>query len=94
MNHSEATGEHVPLRPSPNVVARRLDRAGVIIDLPTNRIFELNETGIRIWELVAEGHPLAAVARHLAEEFDVDADAAARNVEQFVDRFRREGLLA
>jgi Coenzyme PQQ synthesis protein D (PqqD) len=31
--------------------------------LPTNRIFELNDTGMRVWELIAQGHDVAAAVQ-------------------------------
>ena len=81
------------LRPSPDVVSRRLDGAGVLIHLQTNRIFELNETGIRIWELLTDGRDRAAVVSHLVEEFDVDAARAERELSDLLHRFQREGLI-
>ena len=80
-------------RPSPDVVGRRLERAGVLVHLPTNRIFELNETGIRIWELLADRQDAASVVGQLVEEFDVDAERAARELDDVLAQFRREGLV-
>ena len=82
------------LRPSPDVIARRLDRTGVLVHLATNRIFELNETGIRIWELIAEGHSSDAILARLLDEFEIDRAQAATELQACLDRFQREGLLA
>jgi len=65
----------------------------VLVHLPTNRIFELNETGIRIWELLADGRDHAGVVRHLVEEFDVDAERAEREFADLVQRLQQEGLI-
>jgi Coenzyme PQQ synthesis protein D (PqqD) len=86
-------GRDERLRPSPDVVSRRLDGAGVLVHLPTNRIFELNETGIRIWELLSDGRDHAGVVNHLVEEFDVDAERAGRELNDLLHRFQREGLI-
>jgi Coenzyme PQQ synthesis protein D (PqqD) len=40
---------------NPEVIAKGLNQASVLIDIPKSDIFELNETGTRIWELVGEG---------------------------------------
>jgi len=40
------------LKPAPEVLARRLPGGAVLVHMRTNRIFELNETGARIWELL------------------------------------------
>lgn len=80
-------------RPSPDVVARRLDRAGVLVHLPTSRIFELNETGIRVWELLAKGSTIAEIADRLVREFDVDSGRAEREVSELVGQLRDEGFV-
>src|SRR5258706_2582761 len=59
------------LRQSPDVVSSRLGDAGVLVNLRTNRILELNATGIRIWELIGDGQVVSGIARQLLEEFDV-----------------------
>ena len=41
--------------PSPDVVARRVDDEVVLVNLQTNRIFALNSTGARFWELLEGG---------------------------------------
>jgi len=82
------------LRPSPEVVARRLDRTGVLVHLRTNGVFELNETGIRIWELIAEGRSHQEIVSQLVQEFEVDAARASAQLDECVDRLRREGLLS
>jgi hypothetical protein len=79
--------------PDPDVVARRIDNGAVLINLRTNRIYELNTTGTRIWELLGEGGDRAAIVEQLLQEFDVEADAAAQAVDDTVEQLQREGLL-
>src|SRR5215207_8182687 len=43
------------LRLDPNVVAQRIGDDVVLVHLRTNRIFELNATGGRVWALLAAG---------------------------------------
>ena len=81
------------LHPSPEVVARRLGDGAVLVHLPSNRIFELNDTGMRVWELVAEGLSEAQIVGRLTDEFAVDRDRCATEVRGCLDHFRREGLL-
>ena len=81
------------LRPRPDVVARRLDRAGVLVHLPSNRIFELNETGMRIWELLSDGMSVAGMVDCLVQEFDVEPERAARDVSELLARFHDEGFV-
>jgi coenzyme PQQ synthesis protein D (PqqD) len=83
----------VGLRPNPEVVAKRLDQVGILVDVATNRIFELNSSGTRVWELLAQGLDTAGIARRLVEEFDVENGRAADNVNNLVAHLRDEGLL-
>jgi hypothetical protein len=80
-------------RPNPEVIARRLDNATVVVDVSTSRIFELNETGTRVWELLGEGLEEESIVQHLVEEFEVDHTRAATEVKTLLARLRSEGLL-
>jgi hypothetical protein len=88
-----AIGSSGRLRPSPDVISRRLDRAGVLVHLPTNRIFELNETGIRLWELIKDEDDTRRIVSRLAEEFDVEVERADRDVRALLHWFQQEGLV-
>ncbi len=79
--------------PDPDVVARRIDSGTVLINLRTNKIYELNSTGTRIWELLGEGGDRTAIVEQLLQEFDVEADVAAQAVDDTVEQLEREGLL-
>ncbi len=79
--------------PDPDVVARRIDDGTVLINLRTNRIYELNTTGTRIWELLGEGGDRTAIVEQLLQEFDVEADAAGQAVDDTLEQLAREGLL-
>jgi hypothetical protein len=43
------------LRPHPDVVAQRLGEEVALVNLQTNRIFELNRTGACLWDLLCKG---------------------------------------
>ena len=81
------------LRQSPDVVSSRLGDAGVLVNLRTNRILELNATGIRIWELIGEGQVVSGIARQLLEEFDVAPEQLQAELLRLVADLVREGLV-
>ena len=81
------------LKPAPEVLARRLPGGAVLVHMRTNRIFELNETGARIWELLSEGLDQQTLLNRLVEEFDVDSERAAKEVAAVLDQLGREGLV-
>jgi len=91
MGHPASTVSTPRLKP--DVVFRRLDDGGVLVDLSTNQIFELNHTAARTWELLAGRETLPGIADQLAAEFDVDANTAAEQVDNLLHDLESEGLL-
>jgi Coenzyme PQQ synthesis protein D (PqqD) len=92
MSLEGAAPEHT-VRQSPDVVSSRLGEGGVLVNLRTNRILELNATGIRIWELIGEGRAMGAIARQLQQEFDVAEEELRQELVRLVDDLSREGLI-
>jgi Coenzyme PQQ synthesis protein D (PqqD) len=81
-------------RINPEVIAKRLDESSVLVHLGTNEIFELNETGTRVWELLGEGVDIDTIVRHLVDEFEVEEGRAADEVKNLVMQFETSRLLA
>jgi hypothetical protein len=71
---------------NPNVVAQRVDDQVVLVNLETNRIFALNPTGARLWELLSAGHSEAEIRAKLIEEYGI----AQAELEAEVDRLMHE----
>ena len=82
-----------PLRPSPDVVSRSVGSAAVLIHLGTNRIFELNATGSRIWALLEQGLDRDAVCAHIRQEFDAPEAEAEQAVADLLAELTREQLI-
>ena len=82
------------LKPAANVLARRMPGGAVLVHLPSNRIFELNETGARVWELLAEGLDGEALIGRLGSEFTVDPVRLRTEVDAVLAHLGREGLLS
>jgi hypothetical protein len=80
-------------RPSDDVVAETSGDRLVLIHMQTNKIFELNRTGARVWELLAEGENDDGILRRMYEEFDVDQATLAREVREVLERMTREKLV-
>ncbi|HWB17273.1 MAG TPA: PqqD family protein [Vicinamibacterales bacterium] len=89
----DTTSSHPFTPASPDIVVRRVGDGGVLVDLRTNAIFELNDTGMRVWELIVEGLGLDEMAARLTEEFDVTAGDGLAACRELVDALRAEGLL-
>jgi hypothetical protein len=82
------------LRPNPDVIARRLGDATVLVHMSTNRIFELNETGTRVWEMLGQGLDPDRIVLHLVEDFDVEDAQAAGELKRLLVQLQEEGLLS
>jgi hypothetical protein len=58
-----------------------------------NALITLNPTARRVWELLAEDHSVESLAAGVVEQFDVDRDRARADVQAFLDKLGRLGLL-
>lgn len=83
-----------PLKPASQVLARRLPGGAVLVHLGTNRIFELNETGAKVWELLSAGLDRERILERLVADFDVEPASADADLRQVLEDLKREGLLS
>jgi hypothetical protein len=81
------------LRTNPDVVARRMDEEVVLVHLRTNRIYTLNPTAARFWELAQSGLEREAIKRALLEEFEVDEIALEAEIDALVAELSGQELL-
>ncbi len=72
---------------------RVLGHEAVLVDPRSREVHVLNETGTRIWELLADGHTIAQLTERLAREFDADPTVLADEVTEFVQSLEVKGLL-
>ena len=81
------------LRLDPNVVAQRVGDDVVLVHLRTNRIFELNATGGRVWALLSAGAPPDSIVTTLLDEFDIDEAPLRAELAAFLETLRKSGLV-
>lgn len=75
------------------VASRRLGASTVIVNLQTNDILELNETGSRIWELLPESGAVPHLASTLTAEFDIEQVEAEREVTRLLEQLASQGVV-
>jgi hypothetical protein len=73
---------------------RRIGGEVVILDLRSSRYFTVNETGARLWPLLAAGADADRLTDELAAAFALDRTVAARDVEAFLGELSERGLVA
>ncbi len=80
-------------RPSPGVVHKDLRGEIVLVHLQTIRIYSLNPTGARLWELLVEGRSQEEIKQQLLEEFEVAEDELEREMGALLSSLRAEQLV-
>ena len=78
---------------SPEVLFRELQGEAVLLDLRSQRYFGLDEVGTRIWQLLAELGRREEVLERLLQEFEVDRQTLARDLETFLSRLEGAELI-
>jgi hypothetical protein len=81
------------LRPASDIIARNLGESAVLIRLQTNKIYELNATGARIWDLLKAGSTQEQLVDALMDEFSVNRDDLSRAVGDLLNSLRADGLI-
>lgn len=80
-------------QPHPQAVVQRLGDSMVLVHMETDRIFELNLTATRLWELLSEGQSHSAIKFRLLNEFDVDEDVLKDEIDATLDMFIVERMI-
>lgn len=81
-------------RPSPDVIAQRMGQEIVLFHLRTNRFYELNHTGARLWELLGAQATAAQIQERLGHEFAVAPEELAREVDRLFTQLIKEQLVS
>lgn len=81
------------VRHAPDVVARQLDDEVVLVNLRTNRIYELNPTAARLWELLGSGCDVEQASERMLDEFEVEQAELAAEIDALVAQLASEGLV-
>jgi hypothetical protein len=80
-------------RPSADALATRVGDEIVLVHLKTDKIFVLNRTGARVWELVSADLDLDEIGQRIEQEFDVTACAASAQISELLDALKNDELV-
>jgi hypothetical protein len=78
---------------NPQAAWRVYDGEAVIVSPEDSTLHTLNEVGTLVWEAADGRTPLSIVVTRICARYDVDAPAAERDVETFVEQLRERGLI-
>lgn len=75
-------------------MAERVGDELVLIHLKTDRMFVLNGTGARIWELLSAGHDVDEIQRRVLQEFEVAQAELAADLHDLLASLGSEQLIS
>lgn len=81
-------------RPNPDAVAQRVGDDIVLVHLKTDRIFALNGTGARIWELLLAKCDRKEMEQRLHKEFDVEKAQLERQIDDLLAALKKESFIS
>jgi hypothetical protein len=91
-DHSSSSSDRGYVIPT-DVVARKVGDSAVLVRLETNRIYELNATGARIWELLTQRQSRDEIIDALEREFAADRRELTAAFDELIASLRAEGLI-
>jgi Coenzyme PQQ synthesis protein D (PqqD) len=78
---------------NPDVSWKDIGGEIVLVHLGTNRIYELNRTGARLWTLLDEGRTRSEAEDILAREFDIDTQSVAAETNALIEELLQLRLI-
>ena len=80
--------------PDPEVVITELEgKEAVLLHLGTKMYFTLNETGLRIWQMLNSGLTPGEISERLLREFDVSPEKAKESILNLIHELMTERLV-
>jgi hypothetical protein len=81
------------LERDPSFVSRQIAGETILVPIRQNMgdlesVYSLNEVGTRVWELLDGAPTLAEIRDRLADEFEVGAEEAERDLLEFLDQLQ------
>jgi len=83
-----------PYTLNPDVEFRRLGEQMVLVHLDTNQVYELNNTGARVWELMGAGANEDEILDRLTANFEVGPEQLRQDVEALLQELKSAGLIS
>jgi hypothetical protein len=76
------------------VVCTEFDDGAVLLNLGTKSYYNLNETGLRIWQIMEELHSPVEISKRLSNEYEVDAERVRGCVFKSIEQLKKESLIS
>lgn len=76
-----------------NLAYRKIEDKIFIVDISNSILHSTNETGARIFELIADGYDFDKIVEKMYLEFDVDKDELIKDVKSFISELKQKDLV-
>ncbi len=93
-----AVSSDAGIRRSQSVVSRVVADEAIVVPIrcgaaDMDSIFTFNETGTRLWAMIEANQSASDLAAHLQAEYEVSAEKAAADIQQFLADLTDAGLI-
>lgn len=79
--------------PRSDILEQTLHEEIVLVNLRTNQIYALNETGARLWQLLREGGSRQQIEKALLAEFAITAEELTVEIDQLIAELIQRDLV-
>jgi hypothetical protein len=76
-----------------SVAMSHLDNEGVLLNLKTGKYFSLNETGVKMWDLLKLHQDTDLVLNAILNEYNAEPDILKQDLNNLVQQLLAEGLV-
>ncbi|RPH97014.1 MAG: PqqD family protein [Lysobacterales bacterium] len=78
---------------SDEVLFQEVSGETVLLDLASEQYFGLDAVGTRVWQLLGAGASAEAVVETLLEEYEVEREQLAADIDELLGRLAEAGLI-
>jgi hypothetical protein len=79
--------------PNPEVIAQHVKHQLLLLDMRTNRFYELNRTASRFWDHLAAGKARTQIEEQLLREFEVEQPRLGDEIDRLLAALLDERLI-
>jgi hypothetical protein len=81
------------LRAVPHIRWRCYKQGGILLNTLTGEVYKLNRSGMRIWQLLTEGHNPKAIVPMIVHETGAETSLVEADIDCFVVSMLEQGVL-
>ena len=78
---------------NPHIVTTELEDGAILLNLNTKYYYNLNETGLSIWQALDESGDPEIIATKLTDAYDIDKKQASTYLDELLADLEKEGLI-